>query len=184
MDGICLVYTPHSTLYTPRFTLFTLQSAFHTLDSILRSPHSTLYTPSFHALHCALYTPHSTFHTPHCTLCTTAPHSTLYTPHFTVHALHSTFHTLHFTLYTPRIPPEALQSPVWQPALCLHIMDFDVVQLFQKIYHALGHARLLPHHVRGLLARSLQGASWQDLNRSLCNVSVQDLLVTSPIQAL
>jgi hypothetical protein len=104
----------HSTLYTPRFTLSTPQSAFHTLDSILRSPHSTLYTPSFPSLHCALYTPHSTFHT---------PHSTLYTLHFALQ-----LHTLHSTLYSP------------------HIIDFDVVQLFQKIYHALGHARLLPHH--------------------------------------
>ena len=29
--------------------------------------------------------------------------------------------------------------------------------------------------IRGLLARSLKGASWKDLNRSLCNVCVQDL---------
>ena len=29
--------------------------------------------------------------------------------------------------------------------------------------------------IRALLARSLQGTSWQDLNRSLCNVAVQDL---------
>ena len=30
--------------------------------------------------------------------------------------------------------------------------------------------------IRALLARSIQEVSWQDLNRCLCNVSVQDLL--------
>ena len=98
----------HSTLYTPRFTLSTPLSAFHTLDSILRSPRSTLHALYSKLSRSTLRTLHSTLHVPHCTLYTLHSnstlytlHSTLYSPRFAIHTPHSTLHILHST-HLPR----------------------------------------------------------------------------------
>ena len=66
----------------------------------------------------------------------------------------------------------SLQPDFYAMSLCMASIRGVLARSLYKIF------------TRGLLARSLQGASGQDLNRSLCNVCVQDLFMKPLHKAL
>ena len=79
--------------------------------------------------------------------------------------------------------------PSWQdvckkPLGKIPATDLHALSLCKVCRRGVLARSLYKSFIRGLLARILQGVSWQDLNRYLCNVSVQDLFMKSPTQAL